>query len=169
MRIMSLRSDLENVKRSCWTGESVSIRPLQTEEDLVYALFGCRLPEDQMELVNPASFSIDRAYLYREDNYPCIILNKEDEPVGFINLGRWLGEGDAYTWSFYIDMDHQGKGHGRSAAQLALSILRTAGPQIPVKLAAERDNAKAHRLYASLGFRLLPETDGDDLVFGYGI
>ncbi len=87
-------------------------------------------------------------------------------PIGFISLCKWLGEGDAYTWSYYIDKNHQGKGYGKSAAEAAVQILKAADPGKPIKLAAEGDNEKAHRLYTSLGFRLLPELDGDDLVFG---
>ncbi len=97
-------------------------------------------------MVNPAWFSIGRAYLFREDNYPCIICTKQGQPIGFIDLTRWLGQGDAYSWSFYIDRDHQGKK--------------------PIKLATEQSNEKAQQLYTSLGFRQLAELDGKDLVFG---
>ncbi len=163
---MSIRTDLERVAGASWSDEHVCIKPMETQNDLVYALFGCQLTEEQKELVNSAGFSIGRAYLFREDNYPCIIYNAWKEPVGFINLDKWLGAGDAYSWSFYIDKDHQGKGYGRSAAQVAVRILKSANPQKPIKLSTERNNEKAQRLYRSLGFQLLPELDGDDLVFG---
>jgi hypothetical protein len=35
-----------------------------------------------------------------------------------------------------------------------------------IKLATEAGNKKAQALYSSLGFKQLPEMDGDDLVFG---
>ena len=163
---MGVRSALETVKNDLWSNTRVSIRPLETESDLIYAAYECQLDDRQKELVNPAWFSIGRAYLFREDNYPCIICDEQRTPVGFINLCKWLGEGDAYTWSYFIDKNHQGKGYGKSAAEAAVRILKAADPQKPIKLAAEKDNEKAQRLYASLGFRLLPELDGDDLVFG---
>ena len=162
---MSIRTDLERVADSSWSDEYVCIKPLETQDDLVYALFGCQLTEDQTEFVNPAGFSIGRAYLFREDNLPCIVYNDRKEPIGFINFGIWLGEGDAYSWSFYIDKDYQGKGYGRSTAQMAIHMLKAANPAKPIKLSTERNNEKAQRLYRSLGFRLLPELDGDDLVF----
>ena len=109
---MSIRTDLERVAGASWSDKHVCIKPMETQNDLVYALFGCQLTEEQKELVNSAGFSIGRAYLFREDNYPCIIYNAWKEPVGFINLDKWLGAGDAYSWSFYIDKDHQGKGYG---------------------------------------------------------
>ena len=40
-----------------------------------------------------------------------------------------------------------------------------ADPDMPVKLAVEAANTRAQRLYRSLGFRQLPERDGDDLIF----
>ena len=163
---MGVRTDLGKVGNDLWSNTHVSIRPLKTESDLIYAAYECQLDDVQKDLVNPAWFSIGRAYLFREDNYPCIICNEQMMPIGFISLCKWLGEGDAYTWSYYIDKNHQGKGYGKSAAEAAVQILKAADPGKPIKLAAEGDNEKAHRLYTSLGFRLLPELDGDDLVFG---
>ena len=163
---MGIRSALETVRSDLWSNVRVSIRPLQTESDLIYAAYECRLDDKQKELVNPAWFSIGRAYLYKEDNYPCIICKEQMTPIGFINLCKWLGEGDAYTWSYFIDKNHQGKGYGKSAAEIAIRILKAASPDKPVKLATEKGNIKAQRLYRSLGFRLLPELDGDDMVFG---
>ena len=163
---MGIREALETVGDGFWSNARVSIRPLRTESDLIYAAYECRLDDKQKELVNPAWFSIGRAYLFRDDNYPCIICNEQMTPIGFINLCKWLGEGDAYTWSYYIDISHQGKGYGKSAAQAAIQILKAANSDKPIKLSTEKDNEKAQRLYVSLGFRRLPEFDGDDIVFG---
>jgi GNAT superfamily N-acetyltransferase len=110
---MGLRTALENTASALWSDERVWIKPITTQAELIYAIFDCRLTEEQKELVNPAGFSIGRAYLFREDNIPCLICNEHMEPVGFINLCKWLGEGDAYSWSFFIDRDHQGKGYGK--------------------------------------------------------
>lgn len=163
---MSLREELEKLRDEYWENDYVKIKPLTTQADLIYAGFDCRLTEEQQELVNPFWFSIGRAYLFRDDHYPCIIYNASNEPIGFINLVKWLGSGDAYSWSFFIDKDHQGKGYGTQAARLAIQILKAANPNMPIKLATERSNAAAQRLYQSLGFEQLTELDGDDLVFG---
>ena len=163
---MSLRSELEALSEAHWQNDRVKIKQITTEADLIYAGYDCQLTEEQREMVNPFWFSIGRAYLFREDNFPCVISNERDEPVGFINLCKWLGEGDAYTWSYFIDKDHQGKGYGTQAAALAVRILKSANPRKQIKLATEASNAKAHALYRSLGFELLDERDGDDLVFG---
>ncbi len=163
---MSLREKLEKLPESAWSGESVYFRALKTEADLIYAAYECELEEDQKDLVNPAWFSIGRAYLSPEDHYPCIICSENGQSIGFISLCRWLGGGSGYTWSYFIDRRYQGKGYGKKAAELAVRILKTASADTMIRLAAEKCNTKAHRLYRSLGFELLPERDGDDLVFG---
>ncbi len=65
-----------------------------------------------------------------------------------------------------IDAGQQGKGHGKSAAALAVRLRKSAGGGKRIRLATEQENSKAQRLYVSLGFALLDELDGDDLVFG---
>ena len=163
---MSLRAALERIDDTVWRGEGVCIKPIETQEELAYAIFVCQLDEEQKELVNPAGFSIGRAYLFPEDNIPCLIYDENRKPIGFISLCRWLGNGDAYSWSYYIDKERQNKGYGRNAAALAIRILKTADPQKLIKLSTEECNEKAQRLYLSLGFQKLPEFDGDDVVFG---
>ena len=163
---MSLRSNLENLDDEYWCNAHVRIKPLKTEADLIYAAYDCQLSEEQKKLVNPAWFSIGRAYLFKEDNYPCIIYSERMEPIGFINLCKWLGSGEAYSWSYFIDKKHQGKGYGKYTAQLAVSILKAADPNQSIKLATEKCNIKAQQLYIALGFVQLDELDGDDLVFG---
>lgn len=163
---MSLRDELEKLTGHPWSNDRVRFRPIRTEEDLIYAAYDCQLTDAQKELVNPAWFSIGRAYLFPDDNYPCVICNEKSESIGFINLSKWLGNGDAFSWSFFIDRHHQGQGYGREAAQLAVDILKTANPTKQIKLATETSNTNAQRLYVSLGFVQLPERDGDDLVFG---
>lgn len=162
---MSLRSNLERIDIGNWKNSQVQIRPIKTEADLIYAIFQCRLNEAQKDLVNPAGFSIGRAYLSREDHYPCVICNENAEPIGFISFSKWVGAEQAYSWSYYIDKDYQGKGYGRAAAQLAIHILKTAFPRKSIKLSTEVCNLKAQGLYTSLGFVQAAELDGDDLVF----
>ena len=62
-------------------------------------------------------------------------------------------------------MKYQGKGYGKSAAELAINILKTVAPDKTIKLATDKTNTKAHKLYTSLGFSKSSEMDGDDIVF----
>lgn len=162
---MSLRSDLKKLSPEDWRNERIKLRPLLTEDNLIYAARDCRLTEEQQERVNPAWFSIERAYLFPEANLPCLIENEQSEPIGFLNLCQWAAESDTSSWSCFIGRRHQKKDCGKAAAQLAVHILKTAAPEKPIKLATEAQNLPAQSLYVSLGFQKLPEMDGDDLVF----
>jgi diamine N-acetyltransferase len=143
--------------------DGISILPIRDDSDLWYATVECRLAPGQEDYVNPAGFSIGRAYLHPEPNVPCIIW-KDGIRIGYIVLRKWTGT-CATSWSYYLDKDWQGQGYGKTAARLAVTILKTAVPEMPVKLSAEKDNMKAQNLYKSIGFLLSDEIDGDDLVF----
>ena len=162
---MSLRSDLKKLSPEDWRNKRIKLRPLLTEDNLIYAACDCQLTEEQQERINPVWFSIGRAYLFPEASLPCLIENKLGEPIGFLNLCQWSTESGTSSWSCFIGRRHQKKDCGKAAAQLALHILKTAAPEKPIKLATEAQNLPAQSLYVSLGFQKLPEMDGDDLVF----
>jgi hypothetical protein len=61
------------------------------------------LTKEQEELVNPEGFSIGRAYLSREDNYPCLILNENRKPLDGEGLLKQLGIDMAFTESILED------------------------------------------------------------------
>lgn len=157
---------LKSVPAHIWHSETVSIQPIRDDDDLWYATVECRLYPEQEDYVNPAGFSVGRAWLHPEDNLPCIIRNSGGQRIGYIVLRKWLGCGEtACNWSFCLDRDWQGQGYGRAAAKLAVKILKAAASDIPVKLSTETDNGKAQGLYQSIGFVKTDEMDGDDYVF----
>lgn len=162
---MSLRKDLETMNIDCWKNDMVKIKPMTTEKELIYAAYECQLTEEQRNMISPLWFIIGRAYLNKDDYFPCIIYSLDDKPIGFISFSTWIGNGEAYSWSYFIDLKYQGNGYGRSAAQLAINILKTANSYKTIKLATEKSNIKAYKLYMSLGFHESSEIDGDDIVF----
>lgn len=100
---MSLKTSLDALPAEKWKNDMVYFKKIQSEDDLIYATFECELETYQRDFVNPAWFSIGRAYLAPEDNYPCIICNSNGENIGFINLSRWMGGGEAFSWSYYVE------------------------------------------------------------------
>lgn len=162
---MSIRSDLMRLPRAAWANETVFFRPIETEDDLIYAAYDCRLRDDQTELVNPVWLSVGRAYLAPEDHVPCVICAAVGERVGFIDLYRWRGDTPSYAWGFFVEARQQGKGYGKAAARLATRLLKAANGAMPIRLAVEEENRRAQAIYRNLGFRALPERDGTDLVF----
>lgn len=161
----SFADQINCLPKEVWSSEKLTIRPIENDDDLWYAVVECTLATGQEEYVNPAGFSIGRAYLAPGDNVPCVICKRDGEKIGYIVFHIWLGEGRGFTWSYYMDRRFQGLGYGKEAARLAVTILKAADPQMPIKLATEPHNAKAQKLYASIGFVKSEEMDGDDLVF----
>ena len=161
--MLSLKEQIASLPKEILYIGDISIRPIENDYDLWFAVVECRLAPGQEDFVNPAGFSIGRAYLNPDSNLPCIIW-KGEERIGYIVLRRWA-EGTANSWSFYLDKDYQGKGWGKTAAELAVQILRAADPEMPIKLSTEKDNLKAQSLYQAIGFHHDGEMDGDDLVF----
>ena len=148
-----------------FTMEGISIAPIRDDYDLWFATVECTLAPGQEDYVNPAGFTIGRAYLRPDANIPCII-RRGDSRIGYIVFRKWVGS-EATSWSYFLDKDWQGKGFGKTAAKLAVQILKAAMPELPIKLSSEQANEKAHRLYQAIGFQLSDEFDGDDLVFIY--
>jgi len=149
------------------TLDNILIRPISDQEDLWYASQELILTPEQRDFVNPPGFSIGRAWLWPEKFLPCVICRTDGTRIGFIVFSPWLAEGDGVSFGYMIDAHHQHKGYGTAAARLALQILREVCPDLPVKLAVETDNHRAQALYTSLGFVLLDEKDGNDLVYAH--
>ena len=162
---MSLREKWEKLPPDVFTGHGLTIREIRDDDDLWYATVECMLAPGQEEFVNPAGFSIGRAYLHPDSNLPCVICREDETRIGYIIFREWPGAGSAYNWSYYLDKDWQGRGYGESAARLAVRILKTVDEAMPVKLSTEAGNKKAQCLYEKIGFQKLDELDGDDLVF----
>ena len=163
----SLKAKLNSLFRESLQLDGIVIRPVDGDYDLLYAVVECRLEPEQEDYVNPAGFSIGRAYLAPQDHVPCVICKRDGDRIGYIVFRKWLGERPGFNWSYYIDRNFQGLGYGKEAAKLAVDILKAVDPQMPIKLSTEVDNTKAQRLYSSIGFVKSDELDGDDLVFIY--
>lgn len=161
----SLKERIASLESHIFIQDGIRICPIQNDYDLWYAVVECKLKPEQLVFVNPAGFSIGRAYLHSESNVPCIIW-KGDIRIGYIVLRECSDKG-ATNWSFYLSQEHQGYGYGKTAAKVAVQILLAAAPNTPIKLSTEKSNHKAQQLYRNLGFRYTDELDGDDLVFEY--
>lgn len=178
---MNLRHSLSSLPEAAFSDERISFREIVSEDDLAWATCDLQLPPDQQDMVNPAGFSIGRAYLFPEDNIPYLICKREDgTPIGFISLcfshwsddknrNRWCSyiTHPSTSWSYFIVPEYQGKGFGKAAAKLAVRILLEAAPDYPIELSTEQENLRAQKLYTEIGFVKTNELDGDDLVYLY--
>ena len=160
----------------------IFFRMINSDDDLAVSVCELSLTEEQQCFVNPAGFSIGRAYLFPNDNIPYLIYEKDGEreiPVGFISLrfcyhtedkrswNYYMTTPPRTTWSYFIDSSCQGRGLGTLSAKLAMRLLLKAAPEYPIELTTEQDNIKAQKLYEKLGFERTSELDGDDIVYLY--
>lgn len=77
-------------------------------------------------------------------------------PVGFIMWESMRDEGTPHDYSIYrfmIDKDHQSKGYGRIALELALGEIRKDRKLSRITICYVPENAGAREFYASFGFR----------------
>ena len=180
---MDLRQRLSEVPKEFFYTDKVFFREINSDDDLAIAVCELTLPPEQQDLVNPAGFSIGRAYLFPNDNVPYLIFAQEqgqEIPIGFILLRFSCNTGDKRSWryystrpprtnwSYFIVPEHQNKGYGTLSAKLAIRLLLQAAPEYPIELTTEQSNLKAQNLYMKLGFEKADELDGDDFVFLYG-
>lgn len=86
----SLADALRGLPGTVWKSEMLFIRPIENEDDLWFATVECTLRPGQEEFVNPAGFSIGRAYLSPQDNLPCVICKADGERIGYIVFRMWL-------------------------------------------------------------------------------
>ena len=143
----------------------IYLKPVTCDDDLIYCCFDYQLDDKQKEMVNPPYASIGRAYTNPNCFYPFIVRNNEDKNVGFVCLNKWLGKGDAFSFSLLIDKRYQNNGYGTSVIKLVIETFKMIDPNKSIKIAVEQSNKKAQEFYLSLGFKQLDELDGDDLVF----
>ena len=144
----------------------------------VWALTRLRVCPEQEDFVAPNDLSIIEAYAtLAEGGYalPMGIYDR-DTPVGFLMIGydspspeaspAFLANGAYSVWRLMIDREHQHKGYGRQALQLALDFIRTfpCGPAAVCYLSYEPENTAAKALYVSFGFHENGERDGTEVV-----
>ena len=89
------------------------------------------------------------------------IADEEDDPVKFpLLVNNYL------IWRFMIDKNHQNKGYGKKAMELALEFIRTfpCGKADYCWLSYHPENEIARKLYRSFGFEEMRMPEGWDEV-----
>lgn len=148
----------------------------------VWDVLDLKLRREQKNYVASNEISIVQAYTAIGTGcsaFPFAIYN-DKKVVGFLMIG--FNEAALYEldgeeapsalknnyslWRLMIDKRHQGRGYGRQAILQALDFVRTwpCGKAEYCEVSYEPDNEVGARLYASLGFQVNGEMDGDEIV-----
>ena len=144
----------------------------------VWKLLKLCVRDDQKDFVATNTESIIDAYTTVNAGGHAFPFGIYDDnlPVGFLMIGygtddEWenppeIAKNNYLIWRFMIDKDHQGKGYGKKAMELALDFIKTwpCGKADYCFLSYMPENTHAKALYASFGFSETGETDGDEII-----
>ena len=106
--------------------------------------------EQQKNFVSSVAYSLAQAWLYKTA-YPFAIY-ADEKVVGFIMLGYYEERKQYTLWKFLIDEQHQNKGYGRKALQLAVDYLIETFQVNEIFTGVALGNETAKHLYTSIGF-----------------
>lgn len=95
--------------------------------------------------------SIAQAYV-QPNCFPFAIY-EGSTPVGFIMTCIDTDDGEWWLYRLMVDARHQGRGHGRSALQQAISNIQKDSERRRIYLGVDKSGQAAPVLYESLGFR----------------
>ena len=155
--------------------ENITLEKI-TYKNYIKTIWGLSVSRKQKNFVASNNNSLAEAYVAITNGSVALpfAICKNEKPIGFLMIGYAANEEDfkdedpeflrlvneSYCiWRFMIDKRYQGKGYGKNAMQLALDYIRTlpAGEAKHVWLSYEPENELAKKLYASFGFKELPQ------------
>ena len=139
----------------------------KVDESNFTACFALKLHSWQEEFVSHPVRSLAQAYVYYKQCTPFAVC-LGGEVVGYVMVIYDYDEETYNIWHLMIDKEHQGKGYGRAAIELALAYIRTKpfGRSSRVLLTVSPNNHTACGLYRSLGFSETGRSDEDEVELG---
>lgn len=134
--------------------------------------------DEQKDFVATNTQSILEAYVTIVAGYTALPFGiyENEKPIGFVMFGfdndgdeesPAVSNGNYSIWRFMIDKEHQHKGFGRKALNMALDYLRSEKPCGAAEkcwLSYEPENEVARALYLSCGFTENGEMCGEEVV-----
>ena len=132
----------------------------------------CYLPDNVSNLalagvIREAGFQVFTFGIYRGEKpvgFTMIGYDIPYDPDDDLNVKYRFTRSSYYIWRFMIDKRYQGRGYGREAMQLILDFIKT-GPCRKAEFAwisYSPENTVARRLYASFGFKEVPEANNPE-------
>jgi diamine N-acetyltransferase len=137
------------------------IRLAEITEDNFRAVIDMKLPPEP-KFVAPNVVSLAQAWLYKERARPFAIY-ADDTLVGFLMLYWNEEEHEAGLWRLMIATEHQGKGYGTQAVQLAVDLVRSSHLFDSMHLDYAPGNDIARHVYLKLGFAETGEIDNGEI------
>ena len=70
---------VKNLPKEIFASETVSIKNIENDDELWYAVVECKITPEQEKNVSPCGFFLGRAYLAPNDNVPCVICKSDGD------------------------------------------------------------------------------------------
>lgn len=130
-----------------------------------------KVNEAQEKFVASNITMLARAYAFREYNSKVYAIYNGDLPIGMLMQRDYI-ENDRLVCvldQFMIAEQYQGKGYGKNAMKLWLSIIRNEEKYDSIILCYIQGDEIARNLYLSIGFHDTGEADEDEFVMMYNL
>ena len=137
------------------------VRLVEVDESNISAVLGLTVTDEQADLVAPNSVSLAQAYVYA-DAWPRAIV-AGDDVVGFLMMSLRPEKPLFYLWRFMVGAEHQGRGYGMAALELAIDHVRATYPGAEeITLSVVPRDGSATAFYERAGFVATGEMHGDE-------
>ncbi|WP_373897415.1 GNAT family N-acetyltransferase [Haloimpatiens sp. FM7315] len=125
----------------------------------------------QAKYVAPSTTILARAFAYRSSNSEVYIIYNANTPIGII-MQYDYSENDKLVCSlneFMISEKYQGKGYGKQAMKLWISMIKEKNLYDSISLCYIEGNKPACNLYLNMGFYHTGLVDGNEIVMKYDL
>jgi diamine N-acetyltransferase len=130
-----------------------------------------KVKEEQKNFVASNVAILARAFAYRDDNSHIHAIYNGDEPIGILMQNDYM-ENDKLSCvltEFMIAEQYQGKGYGKSALQLWLSMIKNENKYDSIILCYKEGDEIAYNLYRNMGFCHTGVVDEDEIIMEYNL
>lgn len=128
-----------------------------------------KVKDEQKNYVASNVTILARAFAYRDYNSRVHAIYNMDEPIGIL-MQHDYKRNDKLSClldQFMIGEQYQGKGYGKSAMQLWLSMIKNEEKYDSIILCYKENDEIARNLYLSMGFYHTGEVDEDEIIMEY--
>jgi diamine N-acetyltransferase len=134
-------------------------------------LTGLKVNADQEKFVFSNVTILAKAFAFRNDNSRVFAIYNEDIPVGMLMQRDFIKEEKLTCLldQFMIAEQYQGKGFGKAAMQLWLSMIKKEEKYESIILCYKEGNVTTRNLYLRLGFHHTGVVYDDEIIMEYDL
>lgn len=130
-----------------------------------------KVKDEQKDFVAPNVTMLARAFAYRDYNSKVHAIYNDDEPVGMIMQNDYNenGKKSCVLTELMIAEQYQGKGYGKEALQLWISMIKNENKYDSIILCYIEGDKIAENLYLNMGFYHTGDVDEDEILMEYNL